>query len=324
MLRSAIGLLGVLLLAGSWSGPASAQMQKSAQGDCQKEAVRRGYQVLYTGNFQQHRDGWTMDIRVRDANGRTEAGTCFVETRTGEASLYGIGWSGGGSSGGSPTEFSCGSNDERYRECQLPVDGRARLVKQRSDAPCIKGSTWGQKGDRVWVDRGCRARFVVETGGPGWGGGGQGQSHQAEAACRSEALRQGMRVERVSGAEWTPSGRYWLATVRGEYRGERLNAGCRWHPERNRTELNFGGGWGQGGGGGSGASAAEQACAREAQGQGYRIVARERPFPTQQGYSMQMKLRRSGGATRDALCRYHRGSGRAQIEVYGAGRSAPE
>jgi len=30
-------------------------------------------------------------------------------------------------------EFNCASNDERYRECQLPIDGRARLVNRKSD-----------------------------------------------------------------------------------------------------------------------------------------------------------------------------------------------
>ena len=152
---------------------------RSAQSDCTREAERRGYRVLSTGNFQQFRDGWQLDIRARDHGGRNVNGTCFVETRTGDVTLYGFGWG-----GGTPVdqfEFTCASPDNRYRECQLPVDGRARLVKQKSDSPCVEGRSWGQRGDRVWVDRGCRARFEVVRG----GGGGSGQYVE----CRSQNER---------------------------------------------------------------------------------------------------------------------------------------
>ena len=152
---------------------------RSAQSDCTREAERRGYRVLSTGNFQQFRDGWQLDVRARDHGGRNVNGTCFVETRTGDVTLYGFGWG-----GGTPVdqfEFTCASPDNRYRECQLPVDGRARLVKQKSDSPCVEGRSWGQRGDRVWVDRGCRARFEVVRG----GGGGSGQYVE----CRSQNER---------------------------------------------------------------------------------------------------------------------------------------
>lgn len=311
-----------MLLGGLWSASATAQLQKSAQSDCMKEAVQRGYQVLSTGNFQQYRDGWSMDIQVRDARGRVQSGTCFVETKTGDVSLYGLGWGGGVGSGGGALEFNCASSDERYRECQLPVDGRARLVKQRSDAPCIEGRSWGQRGDRVWVDKGCRARFTVTTGGGG-GGGGQGQQ-QVSNACRAEAQRRGMYVQSVARAEWNPGGHYWLTSVLGTYQSRRITAGCRWYPDRNRTEMNFGQGWVGGGGwsgGGSSATQAERACQAEAQRLGYRVIGQHAPTATQNGYTLQLRLRRGNGATTDALCRYDRRTGRAQLEVYGASRS---
>lgn len=315
------GLFAVMLLGGLWSAAAPAQLQKSAQSDCVKEAAQRGYQVLSTGNFQQLKHGWSMDIQVRDARGKVQSGTCFVETKTGDVSLYGLGWGGGGSSGGSALEFNCASSDERYRECQLPVDGRARLVKQRSDAPCIEGRSWGQRGDRVWVDKGCRGRFTVTAGG-GWGGG-QSQQ-QVSNACRSEAQRRGMYVQSIAKAEWNSGGRYWLTSVRGTYQNRQTTAGCRWYPDRNRTEMNFGQGWSSGGGwnGGSGSGGAEQAervCISEAQRQGYRVIGQQSASPTQQGYAIQMKLRRSSGPALDAYCRYSRSTGRAQLEVYGPG-----
>ncbi|MBK7600121.1 MAG: DUF3011 domain-containing protein [Acidobacteria bacterium] len=36
-----------------------------------------------------------------------------------------------------------------------------QLVRQRSDAACIQGRTWGFDRRRIWVDRGCRADFIV-------------------------------------------------------------------------------------------------------------------------------------------------------------------
>ena len=145
-------------------GSAGAQgATRSAQSDCTREVERRGYRVVSTGNFQQSRDGWQLDIKARDHAGRVSSGSCFVETRSGDVTLYGFGW--GGSSPADRYEFTCASPDSKYRECQLPVDGRARLVKQKSDSPCVEGRSWGQRGDRVWVDRGCRAVFEVVRGG---------------------------------------------------------------------------------------------------------------------------------------------------------------
>jgi hypothetical protein len=310
-----------VLLAGlCWAVPAAAQAQKSAQGDCTREAQRRGYQVLATGNFQHLKHGWSMDIQVRDSRGRVQSGTCFVETKSGDVSLYGFGWSGGG--GGSDYEFSCASSDERYRECQLPVEGRARLVKQRSDAPCIEGRSWGQRGDRVWVDRGCRARFIVDPRGGGWGGQGP---QRAQAACRAEAQRHGMSVQDLAMAEWNQGGRYWMTTVKGTYQGRRITAGCRWYPDRQRTELNFGQGWfsgGGGSGGGAGASQSQRACLDEAQRQGYDVIKHDNPYPTHHGYGMFLKVKRAGGPAVEGYCRYYRNNGHVQLEVFGPGRSA--
>ena len=70
--------------------------QRSAQGDCTREVERRGFTVLSTGNFQQSRDGWQLDVKARDHRGKVTDGTCFVETRSGDVSLYGFGWGGGG------------------------------------------------------------------------------------------------------------------------------------------------------------------------------------------------------------------------------------
>jgi hypothetical protein len=148
--------------------PAPAPQTRSAQDDCVREANRRGFTVLDTSNFQQFRDGWSIDLRVRNQRGQVTNGSCFVETRTGDVNLYGFGW-GYDDEGDDRMQFNCASVDMKYRECQLPVSGRAVLVKRLSDARCVEGQGWGQRGDRVWVANGCRARFEVTR--TGWGGG---------------------------------------------------------------------------------------------------------------------------------------------------------
>jgi len=211
--------------------------QRSAQNDCVREVERRGYTVLSTGSFEQSRDGWQVDVKARDHRGRVANGTCFVETRTGDVSLYGFGW--GGSGTVDRFEFNCASKDERYRECQLPIDGRARLVKRKSDAPCREGHSWGQRGDRVWVDHGCRATFEVVRGGGGTGSGGAnaGQQQRAEVQCRNEATRQGITVRHVAPAKL--HGSYWATTIEGKLRGSSVRAACRFYPSKNRAELSY-------------------------------------------------------------------------------------
>jgi len=287
--------------------PADAKAgQRSAQSDCTREVERRGFTVLSTGNFQQSRDGWQLDVTARDHRGSVTRGTCFVETRTGDVSLYGFGW--GGSSAPGSFEFTCASKDERYRECQLPIDGRARLVKRRSDSPCIEGSTWGQKGDRVWVDRGCRATFEVVRGGGG-GGANPGQRQRAEVQCRNEARRQNINVSRIAPAE--PRGSYWFTIVDGTLRGQAVRANCRFYPGSNRAELAVRGG--SGGGSGGGAVTAERACLGEAQRQGLRVVEWDAARPVQGGYSMRLQLRKGNQPVRTAQCNYRTSNGRVDL-----------
>jgi hypothetical protein len=57
----------------------------------------------------------------------------------------------------------CASDDGRRNYCGADTRGGVRLVRQRSDAPCIAGRTWGFDRRGIWVDRGCRAEFVTGT-----------------------------------------------------------------------------------------------------------------------------------------------------------------
>jgi hypothetical protein len=302
-------LLALLtMLVANLPGAAAAQgNQRSAQSDCTREVQRRGFTVLSTGNFQQSKDGWQLDIKARDHRGKVTDGTCFVETRTGDVSLYGFGW--GGSGTVDSFEFNCASKDERYRECQLPVDGRARLVKRKSDSPCIEGSSWGQKGDRVWVDRGCRATFEVVRGGGGGGAGGQ------PVECRSEGGRyrecpipRGYTARlvqdftsgkcRTPGSWGTRDGVVWV------------NHGCKGRFELSRT-----------GGGGVNPGQQQRAevqCRNEAQRQYINVsrIARAEPRGSYWFTTVDGTLR---GQSVRADCRFYPSSNRAELSVQGGG-----
>jgi hypothetical protein len=55
----------------------------------------------------------------------------------------------------------CASDDMERVWC--PADSRfgVRMIRQRSEAGCIEGQTWGYGKRGIWVDRGCRADFRV-------------------------------------------------------------------------------------------------------------------------------------------------------------------
>jgi hypothetical protein len=55
----------------------------------------------------------------------------------------------------------CSSDDMERVWC--PADARfgVRMIRQRSEASCIEGQTWGYGKRGIWADRGCRADFRV-------------------------------------------------------------------------------------------------------------------------------------------------------------------
>ncbi|NJD31840.1 MAG: DUF3011 domain-containing protein [Gammaproteobacteria bacterium] len=302
-----------LAAAGSVHAQAGTPAARSAQSDCQREAARRGYTVLATRNYQQYKDGWSLDLQARDYAGRVSWGSCFVETRTGDVSLYGFGWGSGGGGGGSgsPYEFNCASVEGKYRECQLPVNGRARLVKQKSAAPCVQSRSWGQRGDRVWVDDGCRAKFEVVVAGGG-GGGGVGGGY---VECRSEqqkyrecSIARGYvgRLAsddsggkcRNAGAWGTRDGLIWV------------NYGC-----KGRFELLRSGG-GSGGSSGGGNTGQQRRAAVQCRTQAARdgVSVRSVTPPQLRGSFWETTVQGTRGGTNvRAICRYYPNSNRAQL-----------
>ena len=60
----------------------------------------------------------------------------------------------------------CASDDGRLNRCPVDTRGGVRLVRRRSESPCVYGVSWGSDRRGIWVDRGCRADF--EIGQSGW------------------------------------------------------------------------------------------------------------------------------------------------------------
>src|SRR5262249_43457504 len=57
---------------------------------------------------------------------------------------------------------TCSSNDGRRNWCNIPNNrGNVTLSRQISGSACIQGQTWGTDQRGLWVDRGCRAEFMV-------------------------------------------------------------------------------------------------------------------------------------------------------------------
>ena len=68
-------------------------------------------------------------------------------------------------------DVRCGSDDYRYRMCQVDT-GRGsdvRLVRQISKTPCREGRNWGWNRAGIWVNEGCEGVFRVQRR---WSGGG--------------------------------------------------------------------------------------------------------------------------------------------------------
>lgn len=93
--------------------------------------------------------------------------------------VLGQGSGGGGGRppvGGGIQRITCASNHGHHQYCRARTYGQARLMRQLSKSPCIRGRTWGSDDRGVWVDDGCRGEFEVgrSSGGhhgghpPGW------------------------------------------------------------------------------------------------------------------------------------------------------------
>jgi hypothetical protein len=72
-------------------------------------------------------------------------------------------------------QLTCASDDGNRHYCAADTRYGVRMVNQRSGSPCRQGYSWGYDRRGIWVDRGCRADFIVMVPPrpvPGYGPGG--------------------------------------------------------------------------------------------------------------------------------------------------------
>jgi hypothetical protein len=123
---------------------------------------------------------------------------------------------------------TCESQGNRYRNCRVNTRGSARLERQLSETPCIYGRTWGFDYNSVWVDRGCRGRFVVAGTGGGWEIGEYGrrvtcESHGDKYQFCAATTRGDVRVVRQISSTPCRPGRNWGFNAQGIW----VANGCR-------------------------------------------------------------------------------------------------
>lgn len=145
------------------------------------------------------------------------------------------GWNPGLSPGGT---VLCESKDNRRSTCNTGFRGRATLSQNLSKTRCVEGQNWGSGNGVVWVDGGCRARFVQ-----GSHGGGHGVKVRCESdngryrECQTGFRGNAVLTRKLSDARCTE----------GETWGQRN--GMVWVDRGCRAEFIAGGGnWNPGGG----------------------------------------------------------------------------
>ena len=60
--------------------------------------------------------------------------------------------------------ISCSSDNGKRHYCDVDTRGGVSMTRQRSDAACEEGYSWGYDRRGIWVDHGCRADFSVDSG----------------------------------------------------------------------------------------------------------------------------------------------------------------
>jgi hypothetical protein len=59
--------------------------------------------------------------------------------------------------------ITCEANNENRKYCGSYSPDQVRFDRQISGSPCIEGRTWGLDRQGLWVERGCRAVFIIRV-----------------------------------------------------------------------------------------------------------------------------------------------------------------
>jgi len=116
-----------------------------------------------------------------------------------------------------PYQLQCSSEHGGRQECGIKPAATVVMAEQLGDVDCVENLSWGQAGDAIWVDGGCRAVFEVRPRPPKLEAGalagaaaaepaaGEGMAHprfretRAQDQCRAAAAASGMMVQRFLG-----------------------------------------------------------------------------------------------------------------------------
>jgi hypothetical protein len=61
------------------------------------------------------------------------------------------------------TVVVCESENNKRKDCKADTGGGVQIVRALSDAPCGFEHEWGYDANGIWVNKGCRAEFVVRS-----------------------------------------------------------------------------------------------------------------------------------------------------------------
>lgn len=152
-----------------------------------------------------------------------------------------------------PYQLSCESEHGGRHECAIKPLASVVMVEQLGDVDCVENLSWGQAGDAIWVDGGCRAVFEVRPRPPrldadalSASGGevakpAEGMAHprfletRAQDQCRRAAVAGGMRVQQMLGTRIDGAAVVVLMEV--ESKSQRLEATCRWDSSTDQAVI---------------------------------------------------------------------------------------
>ena len=134
--------------------------------------------------------------------------------------------------------ITCESNDGGRKHCGPANPGQVTLQRQISGSECIQDRTWGVDDRGLWVDRGCRADFLIGgnnnynpgyNGGYNDNGGGPGATIKCESNdgnrkyCGQVDPRSQVTIQQQISGSPCEQGRSWGVDNRGLW----VDRGCR-------------------------------------------------------------------------------------------------